>query len=224
MRLRYRVEPGRRINDATGEIVVRDQALVMAVRLGGAIADEHLEPVVGIGDGHGGRRKLAGHLPQRVVGAADAPLASPVDVVFSRRLAGVEGMQRIGEIVTEHACGIDGGRPVALAQRHDEMIVPVARFDRCATPEIVARMEDVVGEVLEFVVRCLRAKHQQLGVLQKDAPPRPRPALLAVGAAHRARACGACLWRARRKARGRGCSSTAPKRDAHGHHKGLAML
>ena len=169
--LRHGIEPRRRIDDATREVVVRDQALVVPVGDDRAVTDECLEPVVGVLDLHDRRRQCRRELPQRVIGAIDAPLYGAVDVVLRLGLAGVKGMERIRQVVAQHTRGIDGRRPVLLLQRRDDMAIPVAHLRRRAAPEVLARMQDVVLEVLEAVIGRLGAEHEQLGVLQKDAAP-----------------------------------------------------
>jgi hypothetical protein len=109
--------------------------------------------------------------PQLVVGLGDAPFDGAVDVVLGLRLGGVEGLQRVGVVVAEHAGAIDRRRPVLLRQRLDQVIVPAAHLLRRAAPVAVARMQHMVLEVLELVVGRLGTLEVELGVLEEEPLP-----------------------------------------------------
>ena len=169
---RHAVEAGRRIDDAALDVVVRDQLLVLRVGLLGALAHELRQPVrpgrqidVDVGELDLAQR------PQLVVGLGDAPLDGAMDVVLGLRLGGVEGLQRVGVVVAEHAGAIDRRRPILLRQRLDQVIVPAAHLLRRAAPVAVARVQHVVLEVLELVVGRLRALQIELGVLEEQPLP-----------------------------------------------------
>ncbi len=166
------VEPGRRIADAARDVVVRDQALVALVRHARVRDDEFGEPVLA-------RRQLdVAEAPflfaedaQVIIGLGDAPLGRPVDVVLCLRLARVEGHQGVAVIVAQHARAVDGRRPVLALQRVHEMLVPGACLVGRPAPQPVARVQHVVGEILELVVGRLRAVDIELRVLQEHALP-----------------------------------------------------
>ena len=130
-----------------------DEFFVFGVGFVGALTDEHGQPIgiAGNGDGDAGAMTFTKGA-KIVVGFRDRPLGGAMDVVFGFGLGGVEGLDGIDAIVAEDAGTIGGRIPVALGQGFDEVVIPALRLGGSAAPIIVARMQDVVLEILELVV------------------------------------------------------------------------
>jgi hypothetical protein len=170
--LRHPVEPGRRIDHAAPDVVVGNQLLVVAVGQLRAATGELDEPV-GAGsdlDLHVGQLAQA-EVAQGRVAAGDAPLGGAVDVVLGLRLGGVEGLQRVGVVVAQHAGAVDRGGPILDGQRLHHVVVPAAHLLRRPAPQAVAGVQNVVLEILEVIVGCLGPFQIELGVGQEHALP-----------------------------------------------------
>ena len=94
-----------------------------------------------------------------------------MDVVLGFGLGGVERMQRVRVVVAEHARAIHRRLPVLQGERLDQVLIPAAHLVRRAAPIAVARVQHVVLEVLELLVRRLRAVEVDLGVGQEQPLP-----------------------------------------------------
>ncbi len=166
------IEPRRRIDHATLDVVVGDELLVVAVGLLRAAAHE-LDQPVGVDpeiDRHVAELALA-EVIQLVVGARDAPLGGAVDVVLGLRLGGVEGLQRVGVVVAEHAGAIGRRRPVLQCQALDQVVIPAAHLLGRPAPEAVAGVQHMVLEILELVVGRLGPFQVELGMGEEHALP-----------------------------------------------------
>lgn len=94
-----------------------------------------------------------------------------MDVVLGLRLRRVQGLQRVGVVVAEHAGAVDGRRPVLLREPLHQMPVPAAHLLGRAAPIAIARVQHVVLEVLELGVGCLGALQIELGMRQEEPLP-----------------------------------------------------
>src|SRR5262249_29476726 len=93
------------------------------------------------------------------------------DAVLRLRLRGMKRMNGIGVVVAEHAGGPRRLTPTLALQLPDEMPIPVLDLFRGTAPVAIAHMQDMVLEVLELVVRRLRALHVGSGMLEEQAVP-----------------------------------------------------
>ena len=171
------VQPRRRIDYAGRDVVMRQQRLVMHIGAIGGAADVLLETARARSDDDIGTRPDAarfgvGHEP--VVGATDAPLDGAMKIVLRLRLAGVQRHQRIGDVMAEHAGRIRHLRPVARLQRLDQRLMPLHNLLRRAAPVVVARVQNVIGEILEHVVGRLGAFEETRAVDEQHALPAVR--------------------------------------------------
>ncbi len=149
-----RVEPACGVHHAAPDIVVRDQLLVVGIGELGAAADQLDEPVGPGADLDLDVAVLArAEGAERIVAPPDAPFRRAVDVVLGLRLGGVEGLQRVHEVVAQHARAVDCRRPVLDLQRLHHVAVPANRLRGRPAPEAVAGVQHVVAEVLELLVR-----------------------------------------------------------------------
>ncbi len=94
-----------------------------------------------------------------------------MNVVLGLGLAGVEGVQRIRVVVAEHARAVHRRLPVLQGERLDQVLIPAAHFVRRAAPVAIARMQHVILEVLELLVRGLGAVEIDLGIGQEQPLP-----------------------------------------------------
>ena len=101
----------------------------------------------------------------------DAPLHSAVDDAFGFGLAGVEGLDRVGIIVAEHAEGISCFAPALLREQFDTARIPFLGLAARAAPVAFGDVEDMVLEVLELGVRRLCTLQQVLVVDQEQRFP-----------------------------------------------------
>ena len=169
---RDRIEAERRIDNADVEVVMRDQALVLGVGLFGSLANEVPEPIGAVrGFHHRVGSEHFGFALQRIVVAADGPLDRAVNVVFGLRLGGVERVNRIGVVVAQDTRAPDGLLPVLLLERCDEVGIPAGDLFRRTAPIGVAHVQDMVLEILERLVGCLRSFQVELDMLEEQALP-----------------------------------------------------
>ena len=166
------VKTGRRIGDAGVDVIVVDEGLVVLVAELGAGADH-------VGDEAHAVRHLDLGIAVRldagvdfVPGLGDAPFHGAVDDAFGFGLAGVEGLDRVGVIVAEHAEGIGGLAPAFLREEFYPPCVPFLGLAARAAPFAFGDVEDVILEVLELGVRRLGAFQQVLMVDQEQRLPR----------------------------------------------------
>ena len=80
-------------------------------------------------------------------------------------------MHRVGDVVAEHARCAHCFAPLSGFQSRNRAVEPFARELWRASPVAVARMQNVIFEVLELVVRSFRACHVGFGMQQEQAPP-----------------------------------------------------
>ena len=168
------VETSFRVARARFEIVMLDHKLIVCV--GGLSPGAH----------HGGKPSIAAgrleiriaarlqHRLENFVRLGKALLHRAVDDPLFLGLVRVEGLDWVDIIVTEHAGRPRGLLPIPLAQRTHGAPVPFfASFD-CAAPFAFTNVEHMVLEVLEFIVRGLRAGEVFAVMVQHQLAPGPR--------------------------------------------------
>jgi len=165
------VEARRRILHAGIKVIMVDERLI--VRVGPLRAGpHHVRDETNAIRHHDFR--IAVRLDARsnlVMGLGNAPFDCPVDRAFFLGLARMEGLERVGIIMAQHAEGIGGLAPLLLRQQLDRFGIPFGRLVARAAPFAFGNMQDVVLEILERRVRRLGALQKMLVVHQEQRLP-----------------------------------------------------
>ena len=106
-----------------------------------------------------------------VAGFGDAPLHRPVHRALFLGLAGMEGLDRIGIIMAQHAERIGGLAPLLATEMVDRRRKPFHRLARRAAPLPFGNVQDMVAEILELGIRRLGPFEQVLVVNQEQVLP-----------------------------------------------------
>ena len=97
----------------------------------------------------------------------DAPFHRAVDGAFFLGLSGMEGLQRVGIIMAQHAQCIGRLAPLLVRQKLNRLGIPFGRLATRAAPFPFGNVQDVIAEILERRVRRLGTFQQVLMVHQE---------------------------------------------------------